>query len=182
LPMEETDIELVKAVGAGDLQAFEYLVKKYQSPVLNFVYRLVGDRDAAEDILQEVFWGLYRAAPRFEARAQLSTWLFKIAYNFSMNEIKRRKRYLNLKEALHDLPHAETGPSALSAIEARELEKDVMTALDQLPENQKAAMLLRVNEDLSYAEISEVLSVSFSSAESLIFRARTRLRQILKSN
>ena len=180
--MEKTDFDLVKAVGAGDQQAFEYLVKKYRNPVFNFIYRYLGERHAAEDILQEVFLGLYRAAPRFEARARVSTWLFKIAYNLSMNELKRRKRLLNLKESLHGLPRTETGPSASSIIEARELEEDVRTVLDQLPENQKAAMLLRVNEELSYAEISEVLSVSVSSAESLIFRARTRLRQLLRGN
>jgi len=178
--MEETDFDLVKAVGAGDHQAFEYLVKKYRSSVFNFVYRCLGERQAAEDILQEVFLALYRAASRFEPRAQVSTWLFKIAYNLSMNEIKRRKRHLDLSEALHALPRQDAGPSASSTIEAGELRKNVMTALDQLPENQKAAMLLRLNEELSYAEISEVLSVSVSSAESLIFRARTRLRQLLK--
>lgn len=178
--MEQTDFNLVKAVGGGDHQAFESLVKRYQRAVFNFVYRVVGDRHAAEDILQEVFWALFRAAPRYEARAQVSTWLFKIAYNLSMNEIKRRKRLLDLHEALRGLPHTEAGPSALSAIEASELGKDVMAALNQLPENQKAALLLRVNEELSYTEISEILSVSVSSAESLIFRARTRLRQLLK--
>jgi RNA polymerase sigma-70 factor, ECF subfamily len=178
--MEETDSDLVKAVGAGDHQAFEYLVKKYQRPVFNFIYRYLGERHAAEDILQEVFLGMYRAAARLEARAQVSTWLFKIAYNLSMNEIKRRKRHLKFDEALHGLFHIDTGQSALRAIEARELEESVMTALDQLPENQKAAMLLRVNEELSYAEISEVLSVSVSGVESLIFRARGRLGQLLK--
>jgi RNA polymerase sigma-70 factor (ECF subfamily) len=177
--MEETDFELIEAVGAGDHRAFEYLVRKYQDPIFNFVFRYLGERHAAEDILQEVFWALYRAAPRFEARARVSTWLFRIAYNLSMNEIKRRKRHLNFKEALQNLLHAEAVPSTMSNIEARELEKDVMTAMEQLPENQKAAMLLRVNEELSYAEISEILSISVSSAESLIFRARTRLRQLL---
>ena len=178
--MEETDYELIRAVGAGDHRAFERLVRKYQNPVFNFVFRCLGDRHAAEDIMQEAFLGLYRAAPCFAERAQVSTWIFRIAYNLSMNEIKRRKRHLNLKEALHNLPHVDAGPSTLSAIEARELEKGIITALDQLPKNQKAAMLLRLNEEHSYAEISEILSVSVSSVESLIFRARTRLRQLLK--
>jgi RNA polymerase sigma-70 factor, ECF subfamily len=178
--MEQGDFNLVEAAGAGDHQAYEFLVRKYQRSVFNFVYRILGDRHAAEDVLQEVFWALYRAAPRFEARAQVSTWLFKIAYNLSLNEIKRRNRFLNLHEALRAYPCTEIGPSALSSLEASELEEEMTTALNRLPENQKSALLLRVSEELSYAEISEILSVSISSAESLIFRARTRLRQLLK--
>jgi RNA polymerase sigma-70 factor, ECF subfamily len=179
-PMEETEFDLIKAAGAGDHWAFEHMVRIYQNPVLNFIYRYLGDRYAAEDILQEVFLRLYQAAPDFDARAQLSTWLFRVAYNLSMNEIKRRKRHRNLREALHSPAQVSTDQPALAAIETRELEMKVTAAMEQLPENQKAAMLLRVNEELSYAEISEVLSVSISSTESLIFRARTRLRQLLK--
>ncbi len=178
--MEQSDFNLVEAVGAGDHQAYEFLVRKHQRSVFNFVYRILGDRHSAEDVLQEVFWALYRAAPRFEARAQVSTWLFKVAYNLSLNEIKRRKRFFDLREALRAYPRTETGPSALSALEASELEQEVMSALNRLPGNQKAALLLRVSEELSYAEIGEILSVSVSSAESLIFRARSRLRQLLK--
>jgi RNA polymerase sigma-70 factor, ECF subfamily len=178
--MDQSDFNLVEAVGAGDHQAYEFLVRKYQKPVFSFVYRVLGDRHAAEDVLQEAFWALYRAAPRFEAQAQVSTWLFKIAYNLSLNEIKRRKRFLNLHDALRAYPRSESDASALSALEASELEEEVMTALNLLPENQKAALLLRVTEELTYAEIGEILSVSISSVESLIFRARSRLRQFLK--
>jgi len=178
--MEQSDFKLVEAVGAGDHQAYELLVRKHQRSVFNFVYRILGDRHAAEDVLQEVFWALYRAAPRFEARARVSTWLFKVAYNLSLNEIKKRKRLLHLREAFRAHPRTENGPSALSTLEASELEEEVMSALNRLPGNQKAALLLRVSEELSYVEIGEILSVSVSSVESLIFRARSRLRQLLK--
>ena len=178
--MEKTDYELIRAVGAGDHWAFEQLVKKYQNALFSFVCRYLGERPAAEDIVQEVFLSLYRTAFRFEARARVSTWLFRIAYNLSMNEIKRRERSLQCKGVFQDLLAAEASQSPLSSIEAREWQKDLMTALNQLPEKQKAALLLRVNEGLSYAEIGEVLSVSIASTESLIFRARTRLRQLLK--
>jgi RNA polymerase sigma-70 factor, ECF subfamily len=177
---KDTDFALIRAAGAGDHRAFECLVKRYQNPVFNFMFRYLDDRYAAEDILQEVFLRLYKAAPDFNVRGKLSTWLFKVAYNLSMNEIKRRKRHLSLREALRSSAQVSIGQPALDTVEARELERSVTAALEQLPENQKAAMLLRVNEELSYAEISEVLSVSVSSAESLIFRARTRLRQLLK--
>lgn len=178
--MEQSDCDLVEAVGRGDHQAYEVLVRKFRMSLFNFVCRILGDRHAAEDVLQEVFWALYRAAPKFEARARVSTWLYKIAYNLSLNEIKRRERFLNLHTALVAHPRTGTESSALSALEAGEFQEEVMTALNQLPENQKAALLLRVSEELSYAEIGEILSVTVSSVESLIFRARTRMKQLLK--
>jgi RNA polymerase sigma-70 factor, ECF subfamily len=178
--MEETEFDLIKAAGAGDHRAFERLVGRYQNPVFNFIYRYLGDRYAAEDISQEVFLRLYQAAPDFNMRGKLSTWLFRVAYNLSMNEIKWRKRHRNLRESLHSSAQVSADQPAPDMMAVRELETIVTAALEQLPENQKAAMLLRVHEELSYAEISEVLSVSISSTESLIFRARTRLRQLLR--
>jgi RNA polymerase sigma-70 factor (ECF subfamily) len=178
--MEETDFDLVNASGKGDRQAFERLVKRRRNAVFNFIYRYLGDRQTAEDLVQEVFLRLYQFAPRFEARAQVSTWLFKVAYNLSMNELKRRKRRMNLHQAFPSSGEVSTGEPSTDAIETKELEREVMAALDYLPENQKAAMLLRVNEELSYEEISKVLSISVAGVESLIFRARTRLKQLLK--
>ena len=178
--MEKPDYELIRAVGAGDHRAFEHLVRKYQDSLLNFVCRYLGDRDAAEDIVQEVFLALYRTAFRFEARARASTWLFRIAYNLSMNEIQRSQRNLKFKGTLRHLLPVDSGQSAVDGVAARERQKDVMAALDLLPEKQRAAMLLRVNEELSYGEISEVLSVSVSAVEALIFRARARLRKLLQ--
>lgn len=177
---KDTELALIRAAGAGDHRAFEFLVKRYQNPVFDFMYRYLGDRYAAEDILQEVFLRLYQASPDFDVRGKLSTWLFRVAYNLSLNEIKRRKRHSNLREALRSSAQVSIGQPALDNVEARELERSFTAALEHLPENQKAAMILRVNEELSYAEISEVLSVSVPSTESLIFRARTRLRQLLK--
>lgn len=179
--MDETDFILVKAVGAGDHQAYETLVRKHQGSVYHFACRILGDRHAAEDVVQEVFWALYRSASRFEPRAKVSTWLFTIAYNLSLNEIKRRKRLLDLKESLSGCICREADPNALEVAQTAELKSDVAMALEQLPENQRAALLLRVHEELTYREISEILSVSVSSVESLIFRARTRLRELFKA-
>ncbi len=178
--MDETDFILVKAVGTGDHRAYETLVKKHQGSVFNFVRRILGDRHAAEDVVQEVFWALYRSAPGFQPRAKVSTWLFTIAYNLSINEIKRRKRLLNLQGSLSGCLCTKSGPDALEAAQTAELEGDVAKALEQLPENQRAALLLRVHEELTYREISEILDVSVSSVESLIFRGRARMRELLR--
>lgn len=177
--MEDSQLHLIRAAGKGDHEAFERIVKRYQNPLFNFIHKYLGDRYAAEDLTQEAFLRIFQAAPQFEARAgaKVSTWIFKIAYNLSMNEIKRRRRYQSFQDDLHDKEMA--GRRLSETTELRELEKEVMSALSNFPESQKAALLLRVNEGLSYREISGVLSVSIPSVEALIFRARKSLREHL---
>jgi RNA polymerase sigma-70 factor, ECF subfamily len=180
--MTDSDLDLIKAVQAESFlsgtgqKAFDELVKRYQKPLFNFIYRYVGERSAAEDLAQEVFLRVWQAAPRFEARGKVSTWIFKIAYNLSMNEIKRRRRYQNFYKGFCDDVRAES--LFPEQWESRELEADVMRALAQVPENQRAALLLRVNDGFSYKEISEILNMSPAAVESLIFRARTKLKEV----
>jgi len=171
----QSDYELVEAVGTGDMLAFEMLIKRYRDPILNFIFRYTGDRFGAEDIAQEVFLKVYLAASGFEPRGKVSTWIFKIAYNLSMNEVLRRRRFDRAGD-IDDLPPEPSMPVD-SGVE--ELAQEVMDAVRHLPEKQRAALLLRVNEDLSYAEIGHVLSTSIASVESLLFRARENLRKIL---
>jgi RNA polymerase sigma-70 factor, ECF subfamily len=180
--MEDLEHDLIRAIGAGDRLAFEKLVRRYQGPVLSFVCRHIGDRHTAEDLTQEVFLRVYRAAAEFEPRAKVQTWIFKIAYNLCLNELKRLRRLRGLHDDLTAQTRRESEGSAASAIHCGELEEEITNALRQLPENQRAALLLRANKGLSYLEISRVLSVSVSSVESLIFRARAHLREALGKN
>jgi RNA polymerase sigma-70 factor (ECF subfamily) len=180
LAMEDSDYDLIRAIGAGDHLAFERLVRRYQGSILNFIHRQIGDRHTAEDLTQEAFLRVYRAASRFEERGKVSTWIFKIAYNLCLNEMKRLRRLKRFQLDLYD-EGIRSGEGAYDALlGAHERDKDIMNALQKLPESQRAALLLRANEELSYSEISRVLSVSISSVESLIFRARKRLRQLLQ--
>lgn len=171
----ESDYELIKAIGAGDIVAFEMLIDRYRGPVLNFIFKYTGDRFGAEDIAQEVFLRIYRRASKFEPRGKVSTWIFKIAYNLSVNELSRRSRFAPMT-CIDDY-----GAVPLESNDARlkELAQEMMEAIVHLPEKQRAALLLRVNEDLSYAEIGNVLSTSIASVESLLFRARENLRKVL---
>jgi len=176
--MVDPDLELVEASGRGDHKAFESLVKRYQCPLLNFITRF-GVQCQAEDLLQEVFLRIYRAAPRFQSKAKVSTWIFQIAYNQALTEIGRRKRRQNLSETLYQNREA-SAEEALSGPTGRyDLEEEIMSALGRLPVNQRAALLLRANEGLSYREIGAVLRVSVQSVESLLFRARTSLKRYL---
>ncbi len=178
--MVDPDSALIDAIGRGDHEAFESLVKRYQCPLLNFIARTIGDRSMAEDITQEVLLRIYRAAPRFQAKTKVSTWIFHIAYNQALTEIGRRKKRRNLWQAL--CRSREEAPEELLAdpLEPYEQTEEIMAVLGCLPENQKAALLLRINENLSYREIADILEVSVQSVESLLFRARTSLRRQLK--
>ena len=178
--MNDADLDLINSIQNGDVFAFERLVKRYQNPLLNFVFRLLRDRDGAEELVQEVFLRVYKAASKFKARpdAKVSSWIFKIAYNLSINEIKRRRRFAEFKTGCARDEEKDMRQS-LEPIRIRELENEITSALQKLPEGQKAALLLRVREGLTYKEISEVLNVSVPSVEALIFRARKYLREQL---
>ncbi len=182
--MEDPEFDIVTAIAGGDEAAFEELVKRYQAPIITFIYRYVGDLYSAQDLAQEVFLRIFKAAPSFEPKAKVSSWVFRIAYNLSANELKRRKRIadFHLRISREDLDiwgrplknhRAEAG--------TREKEERLTAALRELPENQRAALLLKVNEGLSYLEISTIMDVSVASVESLIFRARSRLKQLVRA-
>lgn len=181
--MEDPEFHLIRAIAEGDEAAFEQLVIRYRNPVTSFIHRYVGDRLLAQDLAQEVFLRVFQAAPRFTPRGKVSSWVFKIAYNLSSNELKRRRH--------RDDFHAEISAGERDILgrpladrreetRIREMEERLKTALGELPENQRAALLLKVNEQLSYAEIGKVLDVSIASVESLIFRARSRLKQLVR--
>ena len=175
--MVDPDLELVEATGRGDHKAFESLVKRYQGPLLNFITRF-GVQYHAEDITQEVFLRIYRAAPRFQAKAKVSTWIFQIAYNQALTEIGRQKRQRNLNETLYQ-NREENAEKTLSGPSDHYEIEEIMSAMVRLPDNQRAALLLRTNEGLSYREIGVVLQVSIQSVESLLFRARANLKRYL---
>jgi RNA polymerase sigma-70 factor (ECF subfamily) len=177
--MLDPDLALVEATGRGDHQAFGSLVRRYQGPLLNFISRYLGDRCMAEDITQEVFLRIYRAAPRFQAKSKVSTWIFRIAYNQALTEIDRSRRQRNLREAVSQSRENAPDEHLTPPAERFELEQEITATLGRLPENQRAALLLRVNEELSYREIAAVLGVTVQSVESLLFRARTSLKRYL---
>lgn len=182
--MEDPEFDLIRAIAGGDEAAFEELVKRYQVPVITFIYRYVGDLYSAQDLAQEAFLRIFQAAPSFKPKGKVSSWVFRIAYNLSANELKRRKRMgdFHARISTGDLDILGR-PQKNHRAEARnrELEERLMAALGDLPENQRAAFLLKVNEGLSYLEISTILNVSVASVESLIFRARSRLKQLVRA-
>ena len=182
--MEDPEFDLIRAVGHGDEAAFEQVVRRYQNPVITFICRYIGDFHTAQDLTQEVFLRVFQAAPNFKPKAKVSSWVFTIAYNLSTNELKRRKRMRGFHTQISAEGWGLRGRTSASLTEAGnlELEERLMAAMGQLPENQRAALLLKTNEGLTYLEISNVLDVSIASVESLIFRARSRLKQLVRAS
>jgi RNA polymerase sigma-70 factor (ECF subfamily) len=185
----DPDAALMLRVKRGDRRAFEELVDKYKRPVTNAIYRILGDATEAEDLAQNVFVQVYKSAHRYRASARFSTWLFTIARNLCLNEIRRRSRHR--AESL-DAPHPEQGDrpghqfedvksfSPPDALLHEELEQKIQQALSELPDNQRIAILLCRQDELSYEDIARVLGCSLSATKSLIHRGRETLKQKLK--
>jgi RNA polymerase sigma-70 factor, ECF subfamily len=188
-PELDPDAALMLRVKQGDTAAFAVLVEKYKQPVLNVVYRMLRDASEAEDLAQNVFVQVYKSAHRYKRSARFSTWLFTITRNLCLNEIRRRSRHP--AESL-DAPHPQQPDQPLHQVEdksarapaehllGRELEEKVEQAVAALPDNQRLAILLCRQEELSYEEIAAVLGCSLSAAKSLIHRARETLKLRLK--
>ncbi|HUA38757.1 MAG TPA: sigma-70 family RNA polymerase sigma factor [Candidatus Sulfopaludibacter sp.] len=185
----DPDAVLMLRVKRGDRAAFAELVEKYKQPVMNLVYRTLHDETEAEDLAQNVFLQVYKSAKRYESRAKFSTWLFTIARNLCLNEIRRRSRHPadSIEEA-----HAEHEDQPRQQFEDKssvappekllhgELAQKIEEALAELPENQRTAIWLCRQEELSYEEIADVLGCSLSATKSLIHRGRETLKEKLK--
>ncbi|MDE3168831.1 MAG: sigma-70 family RNA polymerase sigma factor [Acidobacteriota bacterium] len=183
--MARSDVQLMMDVKAGDDESFDLLLRKYRSPLVNFLGRMVHDRATAEDLAQEVFLRVYRARKQYTPSAKFTTWLFRIATNLALNSV-RDHRHQRMEVSI-DAPkndEDESLPRELPArgmrIDERMIERDrtefIRRAVLALPEKQRAAVVLHKYEDLEYAEIANVLECSESALKSLLFRAYESLR------
>jgi RNA polymerase sigma-70 factor (ECF subfamily) len=174
----------------GEIGAFQQLFNKYSSSVVNFASRFVGSRERAEELAQEVFLQVYRWQERYEPRAKFSTWLFKIANNHCLNEVRKgeyKVSFESLDSQLdsdregreRDLPdtNPKKGDDILAAKQAADR---IQQILRRLPESQRSAVTLSRFEGLSYQEVAEVLGTTEKAVKSLVFRATQSLREGLK--
>lgn len=184
----DPDAALMLRVRQGDTAAFAELVDKYKQPVMNLASRTLRDAAEAEDLAQNVFLQAFKSAGRYQATAKFSTWLFTIARNLCLNEIRRRARHpaesLDQTHDASDHPVHQVESKAVASppdqLLRGELETKVEQAIQALPENQRTALLLCREEELSYEEIAAVLGCSLSATKSLIHRGRETLKQQLK--
>jgi RNA polymerase sigma-70 factor (ECF subfamily) len=173
-------------VKAGDAASFELLLQKYRTPLVNFLYRMVRDREVAEDLAQEVFLRVYRARKKYAPNAKFTTWLFRIATNLALNTLRDsrfRQREVSLDQrgdsGESDQPAIEIPdrrPRADELLVARDRAEIIRRAILALPEKQRAAVLLHKYQEMDYDAIARILDCSESALKSLLFRAYETLR------
>jgi RNA polymerase sigma-70 factor (ECF subfamily) len=183
------DVELMLRVKHGDARAFEMLVEIHQDRVVATVAKMLGDETEAEDVAQQVFVRVWRSATRYEPTAKFTTWLFTILRNLVFNELRRRQRHRTTsldqpRDADDDRPvekadtHAKTPDNRMLDVEMMDA---IQRAIDELPETQRLAVVLRRYEETPYEEIAQILELTVPAVKSLLFRARTELREKLKN-
>ena len=176
-------------VKRGDRAAFTELVEKWQQPTMNFIFSTLRDETESEDVAQNTFVQVWKSRDRYERTAKFSTWLFTIARNLCLNEIRRRSRHP--AESLEET-HAEHDDQPARQYEDKkmflptdnvlhgELAKKIEETLAELPENQRTAILLCRRDEVSYEEIADILGCSLSATKSIIHRGRETLKEKLK--
>ncbi len=178
----EQDAILMLRVKEGDGQSFELLLQKYRSPLVNYLNRMIQNQPIAEELSQEVFLRVYRARGAYEPTAKFTTWLFRIATHLALNSIRDR-RHERAHRSIADAPEDRQPIELVDQRFNREQEmvadtrlRIVRDAIADLPEKQRAAVLMHKYEELDYAQIGEVLGCSVSAVKSLLFRAYEALR------
>ena len=193
--MPDLDDELMERYRAGDEDAFTLLVRRHQQPLINFIARYINDRDGAEDLAQETFIRIFKAARRYKpGQAHFKTWMYHIASNLCKNELRnrgRRHRYRVDRVVASDgdseqIDLIESAPADEAfqpevALERKELHEAIQRAIAELPEQYRVPLVLRDLQGLSYDEISETLELRSGTTKSRINRARLMLKDKLKS-
>jgi RNA polymerase sigma-70 factor (ECF subfamily) len=172
--VEELDPVTAARVCRGDERAFAALVRHYDAGLRRLAFRLLGDRGRMDDALQEAYVSAYRALPRFRGDASLGTWLYRIAYNACLDELKRTRAVVDL-DSVRDRAHPGADP-----IEALSIRHTLAGALAELPLEDRAAVLLVDADGFDYRGAAEVLGVPEGTVASRLNRARAALRQALE--
>ena len=181
-----TDAELVQGLKDKDPGAWHELVDRYQLLVYNVCNGFLRNAHDAEDLSQDIFIEVFNNAHKFRGDAKLSTWLYRISVNRSLNFIRNnsKRRFWKEIDALFGISAPEDATAFVPSVEAEPMETSEQRslldqAISQLPENQKVAFTLNKIEELPYAEVAEIMELSLSAVESLIHRARVNLRKKL---
>ena len=153
----------------GDERAFNLIVRAYETPVFNYVLRLVGDRSLAEDLTQEIFLRVYQGLPKFSLRCRSTTWLFQVAKNRVLDEVRANERRPRSVVSIDDVPPLEVLDAPMERVEAIDA---VWRAVDDLNVDLKMALLLRDVVGLSYTEIADSLEVTLATVKWRIYKAR----------
>jgi RNA polymerase sigma-70 factor, ECF subfamily len=184
----DEDCDLVTRCKNGDALAFEQIVNKYQQTILNLAYHYIGSRNDVEDVAQTIFTKVYFSLSKFDNRRPFFPWLYRIAINQCFDElrkIKRQKIHTFSELSIDDAAHIEklisrNDPVAETGERQQEMIALLNRVLDQLPDQQRMSIVLRDIEGISYAKMAEILKCSEQAVRLKVFRARSRLKTLLK--
>lgn len=175
----EDEKKIVKAILEGDVQQYAAIVKAYQQIVANLVYKLSGDKLDVDEIVQQVFVELYTSLTRFRFDSKLSTFIYSITVNIVNKALARRSRFISFDEAA--MENQPGGHSEEEEILKEEQARRLHDAIGQLKVEQRTALVLYTFEDFSYQDIADIMMVTLSKVESLIFRAKKNLKKIIET-
>jgi RNA polymerase sigma-70 factor (ECF subfamily) len=177
----DTDAQLMLRFKDGDTGAFEHLFSRHTRAMISFAYRFVRNREMAEELAQEIFLKVYEGAAGYEAQAKFTTWLYRIATNVCLNEV-RKPQFRAGRQSLTTTRSRETGTAIAPALrlERQAMSHAIRSALGQLPDSQRVAFILNKYQELSYAEVAGIMGISEKAVKSLIHRAKETLAAKLK--
>lgn len=191
--MPDLDDELMQRCQRGDFQAFDKLVARHRTSLLSFANRVVGDRESAEDLVQETFIRMFRAIPRYKVgKAKFTTWMYRIIANLCKNELRNRSRRGrvisrptsrdtdgDVQEVISSLPAAATSHPDCQ-LERKELQAMIEQTITELPAKYRVPLVLRDVQGMSYEEIAEIVKIPMGTVKSRINRARLNLQDRLR--
>ena len=182
------EAQLIKGIQQGDRKSFQTLVATYQRMVVNTCLGIVHNREDAEDLAQDVFLEIFRTAENFRGESKISTWLYRIATNRSLNHIRNKKRKGFFRSLEETFTGGRNRTSEITENRSDQPDRNITDqqrsdmlhqAIDRLPEKQRIAFTLNKYEELPYQQIAEVMEISLASVESLIHRAKKNLQEQL---
>jgi RNA polymerase sigma-70 factor, ECF subfamily len=177
LSLAQPDPGILRKAQQGDERAFSIILRAYETPIFNYVLRLVGDRALAEDLTQEVFLRVYQGLPRFSLRCKFTTWLFQVTKNRVLDELRANDRRPRALVALEDVPPLEVVDAPVERVEAIDA---LWRAVEGLNVDLKMALLLRDIVGLSYSEIADSLEITLATVKWRIFKAREEVQAALE--
>jgi RNA polymerase sigma-70 factor (ECF subfamily) len=176
---ESTDEQLIRAVQQGCEVSFGELVRRYQQAVYRVCYRVLGDRDEARDVAQEVFLKVFRILPQWRFEAKLFTWLYRTSLNLARGVLRRRGRFQYRDWAKEDEPDTES-PQVRTTLDRAQRDQAISQALFSLPDRQQQVVVLRIYERLSVQETAEIMQCKEGTVKALLFQALQRLATVIQ--
>ena len=175
---EQPDSEIVRQIQSGEAAAFDELMRRYKRPIVNFVFRMLGNAQDADEIAQDVFVRVYQNLDTYRSETKFSTWLFALARNAAIDRLRWRARHPT--ESIESAPEISASSGTAEDVSAREIGEQIAAAVAKLPDDQRTAIVLAEYHGMSYAEIAAVMRCSEKSVESRLYRAKQALRERLQ--